>query len=633
MSYRNPQIIIDRSGEIWGKAIAGFGANVAKGIDAFAAVHEQAQAAANRRKESNQLALNVSELKENEKINKFVKSLPDKSMNDQVGQAIREMATTGLKNTVNVNGKDYTLGAIKAQALLKSDPNLDKDTREAYLKIVSGYNQYMDNMGGVASSITVNNSELRPEEPGFISQNYDILGERGEGTANLIAAMSVNSQPIEGVESKKEYGRGYNKDTGKYDNTLTINSRIDKSSPIYKSWLKNGLTTNGSEEKGNLTQQFEEELDSKGNPTGYVTSKFERNLNEIGEEGLGLIVKIPEQGDINKALNDAGYRDPKTGIETGLGFVKEKIVDNRVLDNGDTVKSTETHFDAASLKNNPAYELINKATADKITALPLDQQIKYMSNHLGWGGIEKTPWAQMDVDAKKDLITRTLVDRDLRNMMGADKDNLLKTRKATPEDVAKYKADNKVIVEGNDIYFTEKLQTIKRAGGGASATEQIRIKNFNDSLKNKSDAVKTAADRGASLLNNTNSALVNEVIPGYGRVESAELNNGVLEFIYARKTGKREKGPNGALVIDRGDAKYDLKDGRQLNTLAKQLYKGDKQADKRKAFIKSIQLQLAEEKRSADESTGVMRDKSETSGTTDVIKKLSAQELLKKYGN
>ena len=80
MSYRNPQIIIDRSGEIWGKAIAGFGANVAKGIDTFAAAHEQAQAAANRRKESNQLALNVSELKENEKINKFVKSLPDKSI-------------------------------------------------------------------------------------------------------------------------------------------------------------------------------------------------------------------------------------------------------------------------------------------------------------------------------------------------------------------------------------------------------------------------------------------------------------------------------------------------------------------------------------------------------------------------
>ena len=500
MSYRNPQIIIDRSGEIWGKAIAGFGANVAKGIDAFAAVHEQAQAAANRRKESNQLALNVSELKENEKINKFVKSLPDKSMNDQVGQTIREMATTGLKNTVNVNGKDYTLGAIKAQALLKSDPNLDKDTREAYLKIVGGYNQYMDNMGGVASSITVNNSELRPEEPGFISQNYDILGEGGEGTANLIAAMSVNSQPIEGVESKKEYGRDYNKDTGKYDNTLTINSRIDKNSIIYESWLKNGLTTNGSTEKGNLTQQFEEELDSKGNPTGYVTSKFERNLNEIGENGLGLIVKIPEQGDINKALNDAGYRDPKTGTETGLGFVTEKIVRNEVLDNGDTVTATETHFDAEALENNTAYQVINKATFDKIDSLPLDQQIKYMSNNLGWGGIEKTPWAEMSTKEKETLVMKTLMNRDLRNIMGVSKKNLLKTRKATPEDVAKYKADNKTIKVDDDIYFTEKLQTVERvgrddgsAGGGAGSVTQAQItrqKKIQTEKENYTKAVK-----------------------------------------------------------------------------------------------------------------------------------------------
>jgi len=604
MSYRNPQIIIDRSGEIWGKAIAGFGANVAKGIDAFAAVHEQAQAAANRRKESNQLALNVSELKENEKINKFVKSLPDKSMNDQVGQTIREMATTGLKNTVNVNGKDYTLGAIKAQALLKSDPNLDKDTREAYLKIVGGYNQYMDNMGGVASSITVNNSELRPEEPGFISQNYDILGEGGEGTANLIAAMSVNSQPIKGVESKKEYGRGYNKDTGKYDNTLTINSRIDKSSIIYKSWLKNGLTTNGSTEKGNLTQQFEEELDSKGNPTGYVTSKFERNLNEIGENGLGLIVKIPEQGDINKALNDAGYRDPKTGTETGLGFVTEKIVRNEVLDNGDTVTATETHFDAEALENNTAYKVINKATFDKIDSLPLDQQIKYMSNNLGWGGIEKTPWAEMSTKEKEILVMKTLMDRDLRNIMGVSKKNLLKTRKATPEDVAKYKADNKTIKVDDDIYFTEKLQTVERAGSGASATEQIRIKNFNDSLKNKSDAVKEGANMGSSLLNDTNNALVNKDISGYGKIESAELVDGKLKFIHETNRGSRK---DGTWAVDRTPRSVDLTSESQLKTFANQLYKGDKHAGKRKAFIKSIQLQLAEEKRSADKSTGVMR--------------------------
>ena len=79
----------------------------------------------------------------------------------------------------------------------------------------------------------------------------------------------------------------------------------------------------------------------------------------------------------------------------------------------------------------------------------------------------------------------------------------------------------------------------------------------------------------------------------YGKVESAELNNGVLEFIYERKTGKRDE--DGSLIVDRSDAKYDLKDERQLNTLANQLYEGDKNADKRKAFKKSIQLQIGVE--------------------------------------
>jgi len=32
MSYRNPPIIVDRSTDVWGKAIAGFGQQVAKGI-------------------------------------------------------------------------------------------------------------------------------------------------------------------------------------------------------------------------------------------------------------------------------------------------------------------------------------------------------------------------------------------------------------------------------------------------------------------------------------------------------------------------------------------------------------------------------------------------------------------------
>ncbi len=481
MSYRNPQIIIDNSGAEWGKAIAGFGANIARGIDAFAAAQAKAQEVARKRKESNQLALNVSELKENEKINRFVKTLPDKSMNEQVGESIREMATTGVGNTVRINNKDYTMGAIKAQALLNSDPNIDKDTREAYLKIVSGYNQHMDFMGGVAANITVNNQELKLDEPGFISENYDILGQGGEGSANLLAAMSINNQPIEGVESKKVYGRNFNEETGKYDNTLTINSRIKKDSTIYSSWLDGGLTTNGSEEDGDLTQQFEEELDDQGNPTGYVTSKFERNLDEVGEKGLGLIVKIPEQGDQNKQMQEAGYLDPKTGMETGKGFITENITVDNTLANGDRVTATERHFDASSLEDDVAYQNMNLSQADKILALPQDQQIKYMANNLGWGNIKETPWAKMLKPAKVELIKKTLMDRDLNNIMGVNpKTNPLQSRKATDSDVAKYAADNKKIEVGQLIYFTSRLSKNTKAAARQVSNEG---KNFYDKVR------------------------------------------------------------------------------------------------------------------------------------------------------
>jgi len=43
MSYRNPQIIVDRSGEIWGQAIAGFGKDIARGIDANYAIKQKNQ--------------------------------------------------------------------------------------------------------------------------------------------------------------------------------------------------------------------------------------------------------------------------------------------------------------------------------------------------------------------------------------------------------------------------------------------------------------------------------------------------------------------------------------------------------------------------------------------------------------
>ena len=453
MSYRNPQIVVDNSGSAYGGIIANFGATVAKGIDSFTQQRAKAAEIARKREESTQLALNQSELRENQRIDKFLQTVPDKSMNDAVRDEVKRMATTGEGNTVNVNGKDYTIGSVQAQALLNSNPNLDKDTREAYLQVVSGYNKYMNDMGALASSITVNNEQIGLDKEGFISKDYDIKGEGGVGTSNLIASMSVNNNPIEGVESVKKYSRTYNSNTKKYDNILNIKSRIDKNSVIGKSWIANNLIDN---EDGSAS--FEEELNEKGEPTGYLTTTFERNLNEVGEKGLELIVKIQPQG-VENTLANAGFINAKTADATGEGFVTSKIDGARTLDNGVRVTTSETHFNANALKTNQTYVADNKKIAAGITALPLDQQVKYMANNLGWGNLGENKWAEMTTAEKDEMIMKSLEEDDLRKMLKGDPNkNPIMSRAATSKDVALYAVDKQIIKEGDAIYFTETMR-------------------------------------------------------------------------------------------------------------------------------------------------------------------------------
>ena len=453
MSYRNPQIVVDNSGSAYGGIIANFGATVAKGVDSFTQQRAKAAEIARKREESTQLALNQSELRENQRIDKFLQTVPDKSMNDAVRDEVKRMATTGEGNTVNVNGKDYTIGSVQAQALLNSNPNLDKDTREAYLQVVSGYNKYMNDMGALASSITVNNEQIGLDKEGFISKDYDIKGEGGVGTSNLIASMSVNNNPIEGVESVKKYSRTYNSNTKKYDNILNIKSRIDKNSVIGKSWIANNLIDN---EDGSAS--FEEELNEKGEPTGYLTTTFERNLNEVGEKGLELIVKIQPQG-VENTLANAGFINAKTANATGEGFVTSKIDGARTLDNGVRVTTSETHFNANALKTNQTYVADNKKIAAGITALPLDQQVKYMANNLGWGNLGENKWAEMTTAEKDEMIMKSLEEDDLRKMLKGDpNENPIMSRAATSNDVALYAVDKQIINEGDTIYFTETMR-------------------------------------------------------------------------------------------------------------------------------------------------------------------------------
>ena len=620
MSYRNPQIIVDRSGEIWAKAIANFGGTIASGLDKYAAIKRQANEVTRKRKEANQLVWNKTAQKGYDSINAVSETIKDKTIAEEFIIEAKDMAENGTKNSVVVNGKKYTMGAISAETQINSNASLDKDTVAAYSQIVSNFQGYKKRMIDRGTNIKAGLDPLADSISGDIGNKFDYQGIGPENTKSQIVANTLLDKQIPGVKAKRKYERTSFDKGDKYLDMMRVDAEIDLNSETFKLWKDSGLLS-------------EEDLwIEEGATTG--TFSWSRDMDTWGEGG-SLITRINPGEQTDEILVTSGFTK-ENGDITDKGFNTNIIYNNRDVDGG-VARRSESHFDPDVLRNDIAYKSQLTAAAKSVLAMPLDQQMKYISGNLEWGTIEQADWSSSKIPEKIAFLEEQRFQKDLDKIVSA-KGGAMDTRLATAKDVLEYEKEGLPLEKGDTVYFSSGKEVFTRglssggaSGGAGSVTQQIALKKYNDSLKNKSDAVKTAADRGSSLLNNTNSALVNEVIPGYGRVESAELNNGVLEFIYERKTGKRDD--DNALVIDRGDAKYDLKDGRQLNTLANQLYKGDKQADKRKAFIKSIQLQLAEEKRSADESTGVMRGKSKTSGATDVIKKLSAQELLKKYGN
>ena len=442
MSYRNPQVIIDRSGEIWGQAIAGFGKDVARGIDNYAAAKEKNQEIARKQKQAKQLTANGVSQKFLEGIEQVSGGIKDPSISEQFKDTAKMMANVGEE--ITVNGKSFKIGAIEAQTELKMNPNLDKDTRDAYSQIVTDFKGYQTGMVSSAGNIISGLDGLANSTTGMIGKTMDYQGQGFENTQSQVASYSLLGKQMEGITSKKVLGRVKGED-GKYRNMLTINSSIDTKSKTFKELEAAGLIS-----RDDLT--FEE-----GGDVGSFS--WDRDLATWGEEG-DLIVDIAPEGDTTESLRIAGFTDDK-GNATGLGFNKSVVYSSRGVKGG-LERTAEEHFDPDALRDNPAYDAELKGSAAGILALPLDQQIKYISNTLGWPSIKQNEWANTTPEAQQSFLMEQRFEKDLQKLMGAGGKNRVKTRDATSSDVAAYKADGIELDLLNEdgtptkVYYTSK---------------------------------------------------------------------------------------------------------------------------------------------------------------------------------
>jgi len=422
MSYRNPQIIVDRSGEIWGQAIGKFGQDISRGIDNYAAIKARNQELARKKREANQLTANGVSQKFLEGIEQVGTGIKDSSIAKQFKDTATMMANTGEEMTIN--GKSVTMGAIEAQTELRMNPNLDKETRNAYGKIVSNFKGYQSMMVSSAGNIISGLEGVSESTTGQIGKKYDFQGEGFGNTQSQIATYSLLNEQIPGVNSDKVISREKGED-GETMNMLTINSSVDTESDTYKNWEAAGLIS-----KEDLV--FEE---------GSTVGKFswKRDLATWGEKG-GLITEMnPQNQDSTESMKIAGFIDDK-GNATGKGFNNNAVYTTRTVKGG-TENKSESHFDPDALRYNTAYEAELKAGAASVLAMPLDQQEKFITNTLGWPTIKREKWSKTSPEMQTAFLMEQRFENDLQKIMGAKGRKKVQTRDATQEDVDQYAAD------------------------------------------------------------------------------------------------------------------------------------------------------------------------------------------------
>ena len=422
MSYRNPQIIVDRSGEIWGQAIAGVGKDIARGLESYTAIKRKNKEISDKQIASKQLTSNVVSQNYYEGIEEGSLNIKDSAFADKFKETATMMANEG--EVFNINGRSFKIGAIEAQTELKMNPNLDKDTRAAYSQSVARFKGYQQTMLKATGNLTVGLESLNEGTSGSLGTMQDFFGDGFKNTQSQIAAYSLSNKRLSGVESVKDIKRIKSAD-GQFKNMLHITSSVDTTSAQYKQWEEAGLIS-----RDDLT--FKE-----GSNIG--TFSWERDLATWGEEG-NLIIDIPQPPSTTEAMKDAGFLN-KDSEPTSKGFNKNLVYRSRTV-NGGVENSAEKHFNPDTLRNDPVYDAELKAYAASILALPGDQQSKYLDNKVGWPLINQKDWAGATMAAKTSFLMENKFEKDLPLMMASGKKgSVMKTRDATPEDVADYKKD------------------------------------------------------------------------------------------------------------------------------------------------------------------------------------------------
>jgi hypothetical protein len=426
MSYRNPQIIVDRSAEIWAQGVSKIGDVVSAGITKYSEAKKLAAEKQKKIDEAKNRFLINTELQQDKDILKITSQVKDARVREQLTKVFQEKGA----------------GAMAASAELGINTNLSKQQRQEYRKSISDFQSYMTN-----TKDQINNISAGAEEFNKLTVDQIVSGQApsfGDEISNLVGVMAINGKKTPGIESSVNVSANDSN-----SNILKVNSRIKVGSDVYNKFKEAGL------------------LDEYKESDGYVNVKFERDLSKWDGS---FFEPIPAESDRNKTLQESNIFDNKNQLTKG--FVYPNITTRTV--GGFQYK--EQVINNAAIEDNVAYMDLIKSHAKGIMSYPIKQQKQFITGRLKWDKETAAMYESVPEALRESFLVGQMVHKNL--------ESLGTKRLATPDDVKNLGIPN---LKVNDPIYTKNIGKptavkVEEPEEGNKSEAPIIAKNYIDSF-------------------------------------------------------------------------------------------------------------------------------------------------------
>lgn len=376
MSYRNPQIVRDTSGQVYGQAAANIGQSLAKGIATLGARREQQRKKAEQEAQRTQQIGYGIQTKAYEQRNKVYSELLKK----EPGLAEQFKQQTEI---LLMGNDEVGMGAIEARTLLATGKDLSIKEKQDLQNTINRYELFQNGLQGNAGKILSETQLYNNTSPADFDNKYRWTGSNQyERTASQFAAAALSDQEIPGARYEKKLY------TPTKDGEQVVGIKVF-------------VNPNDPANKG----KFDDEEMYPRNENGEIEIEWKKDLNKWDE---GLLEEIVASPDSNALFKNAGITNDKNQwSENQFLSAKGKSITIKGA-NGQDITTISRDINASGWSTNKVLQDEVIAKAEGYQGMRDDELSAFMEVKMKVGGFDIVEFRKLSTSEQQAEIAKEL---------------------------------------------------------------------------------------------------------------------------------------------------------------------------------------------------------------------------------